>query len=235
MREVHLPTEASGGAELELAEQVAVTLQARCWWCAGRGAASRSRPGASRWRGRIRSARSWTAWRASSPRPGTPSSRRCNTAADRRGGVARVNDFALPDRARGGRVFPGRMARAAALVLVALSHWHWPVHGEVVRSFALPTQRYAAGGHRGIDIAAAPGTPVRAACTGRVTFAGTVPGSGRVVAQACGDLVASYTHLGALEARRGERLHAGVAARPRGRGAPRASRRPPREPRTWTH
>jgi len=100
------------------------------------------------------------------------------------------------------------MARAAVLVLMALSHWHWPVHGPVVRGFAPPAERYAAGGHRGIDIAATPGAAVRAACAGRVTFAGTVPGSGRVVSEACGDLVATYTHLGEIEVRVGVRLRA---------------------------
>jgi murein DD-endopeptidase MepM/ murein hydrolase activator NlpD len=99
------------------------------------------------------------------------------------------------------------MARAAAIALLAV--WHWPVHGPVVRPFAAPAQRYAAGAHRGIDIAATRGTAVRAACDGRVTFAGRVPGSGRVVSQRCGALVATYTHLGAIGVRRGERLHPG--------------------------
>ena len=55
-----------------------------------------------------------------------------------------------------------------------------PVPIGVVRAFEAPATRYAAG-HRGVDLAAAPGTPIRAAGAGRVTFAGTVAGRGLVV------------------------------------------------------
>jgi hypothetical protein len=101
------------------------------------------------------------------------------------------------------------MARSTVLVVLALAHWHWPVHGPVLRDFRVPAERYAAGGHRGVDIAAAPGTAVRAACAGRVRFAGAVPGSGRAVSQRCGALVATYTHLASIAVRRGERLRPG--------------------------
>ncbi len=56
--------------------------------------------------------------------------------------------------------------RAAALVLDP------PVHGPVLAHFHAPT-RFGAG-HRGVDLGAAPGTLVRAAAAGRVTFAGRV-------------------------------------------------------------
>ncbi|GAB2759539.1 M23 family metallopeptidase [Streptomyces bullii] len=57
----------------------------------------------------------------------------------------------------------------------------WPVGArpEVLRSWEPPATRYGRG-HRGVDLAAAPGTPVRAVTAGRVSFAGRVAGRGVV-------------------------------------------------------
>lgn len=56
----------------------------------------------------------------------------------------------------------------------------WPVFDPVVeRAFEPPPQRWAAG-HRGVDLAAAPGQGVRAVGAGEVTFAGTIAGKGVV-------------------------------------------------------
>ncbi|QCR20683.1 peptidoglycan DD-metalloendopeptidase family protein [Agrococcus sp. SGAir0287] len=50
----------------------------------------------------------------------------------------------------------------------------WPVpRAAVLRAFAAPSAPWGAG-HRGIDVAALPGTTVAAATAGTVTFAGTV-------------------------------------------------------------
>ncbi|RPE32430.1 peptidase M23-like protein [Kitasatospora cineracea] len=58
----------------------------------------------------------------------------------------------------------------------------WPVGGRsgLLRRFDPPPSRWAAG-HRGVDLAAAPGTVVRAAAPGVVTFAGQVAGRPVVV------------------------------------------------------
>ncbi len=58
----------------------------------------------------------------------------------------------------------------------------WPVGGRsgLLRRFDPPASRWAAG-HRGVDLAAAPGTVVRAAAPGVVTFAGQVAGRPVVV------------------------------------------------------
>ncbi|MEV4442570.1 M23 family metallopeptidase [Streptomyces sp. NPDC049577] len=67
----------------------------------------------------------------------------------------------------------------------------WPVPGArglrplVVRAWDPPPFPWAAG-HRGVDLAAAPGTPVRAAAGGTVAFAGAVAGRGVLSVQLAG-------------------------------------------------
>jgi hypothetical protein len=109
-----------------------------------------------------------------------------------------------------------RMLLVAALLLVLTSapaaaseRWTWPVHGNVVTPFALGPDRFAPGQHRGIDIAAAAGAPVRAACSGTVRFAGRVPGRGRGVTVVCGALVATHLELGRTTVRRGTPVRRG--------------------------
>ncbi|MFD1832454.1 M23 family metallopeptidase [Streptomyces desertarenae] len=60
-----------------------------------------------------------------------------------------------------------------------------PVPGPVERGWLPPPERWAAG-HRGVDLAARPGTPVRAAAAGRVSFAGRVAGRGVVSVELAG-------------------------------------------------
>nr|WP_234377033.1 M23 family metallopeptidase [Streptomyces sp. TP-A0356] len=57
----------------------------------------------------------------------------------------------------------------------------WPVgvHPMVVRGWEPPPTPYGPG-HRGVDLAAAAGDPVRAVAAGRVSFAGSVAGRGVV-------------------------------------------------------
>src|SRR5688572_9429899 len=70
--------------------------------------------------------------------------------------------------------------------------WRSPVPGAVTEGFD-PGRPFEAGRHRGVDLAAPPGAPVRAPCAGAVAFAGAVGSAGRVVTLRCGSW--RVTHL----------------------------------------
>jgi hypothetical protein len=86
--------------------------------------------------------------------------------------------------------------------------WSRPVGGAVVRAFLEPAARYAAG-HRGVDFAAASGTPVKAANTGRVTFAGSIDGTLHVVVEHDGGIRTSYSYLLEIDVEVGQRVARG--------------------------
>ncbi len=115
----------------------------------------------------------------------------------------------------------GLLAGLAAMTSSAVARgWLRPVDGPLVRPFAVGPDRFAAGQHRGADLGAPPGARVRAACGGRVRFAGRVPGGGRTVSVRCGALVATYQHLGRMTVSRGQRLLPGAMVGTVGRARP---------------
>src|SRR4051812_28996470 len=71
--------------------------------------------------------------------------------------------------------------------------WRWPLSGTpvIARPFQRPPHPWAAG-HRGVDLAAAPGTVVLAAGAGVVSFAGYVAGVGVVAVVHPGGLRTTY-------------------------------------------
>ncbi|MFT3861609.1 peptidoglycan DD-metalloendopeptidase family protein [Micropruina sp.] len=81
-----------------------------------------------------------------------------------------------------------------------------PVPGPVVRGFDPPTEDWLPG-HRGVDLAATAGSPVRAAAAGRVSVAQTIAGRG-VVTIVHGDLRTTYEPVRA-SVRVGQQVRAG--------------------------
>src|SRR6185312_8888452 len=103
-----------------------------------------------------------------------------------------------------------RLARYVVLlalisVVPVAAGWTWPVDGPVLQTFHFDRAHpYDAGQRRGIAIGADDGAPVRAPAAGFVTFAGTVPASGRsLTIETAGGLSVSLTHLGSLAVSRG--------------------------------
>jgi Peptidase family M23 len=93
----------------------------------------------------------------------------------------------------------------------AHAQWTWPVQGEVITQFRNGDDPYVSGQHRGIDIAADGGSPVVAATSGLVRFAGTVGSSGLVVGIRTEDgrFDTSYLHLSSIAVRAGQPVSAG--------------------------
>jgi murein DD-endopeptidase MepM/ murein hydrolase activator NlpD len=97
--------------------------------------------------------------------------------------------------------------------------WGWPVVGPVIRAFDPPSDPYGAG-HRGIDIAAAIGTPVLAPAAGTVTFAGKVGGQLFVTLDHGGGLVSTYSWVSAALVHKNDVVAAGAAVALSGLGHP---------------
>ncbi|MEU7660037.1 M23 family metallopeptidase [Streptomyces lincolnensis] len=86
----------------------------------------------------------------------------------------------------------------------------WPVgtRPPVLRGWEPPATTYARG-HRGVDLAAPAGAPVRAVAPGRVSFAGRVAGKGVVSVALTGtDLRTTYEPVGA-SVKKGDEVTAG--------------------------
>lgn len=98
-------------------------------------------------------------------------------------------------------------------MLVALACLLPPVPGGVVAGFA-PQGAY--GGHWGIDLASAEGSPVRAPLSGVVSFAGSVAGM-RTVTVVSGDLKVSVSYLSALASSSGQVVRRGQVVGQSGR------------------
>ena len=79
----------------------------------------------------------------------------------------------------------------------------WPVSGAVIRRFEPPAGPFGPG-HRGIDIAAAPGTSVRAPSDGVVAFAGQVAGDLHVSIDHPDGVRTSHSFLSSVAVRRGQ-------------------------------
>jgi murein DD-endopeptidase MepM/ murein hydrolase activator NlpD len=101
----------------------------------------------------------------------------------------------------------------------ASGDWVWPVVGVVIRGYDPPDSPYGSG-HRGIDIAAPFGTPVLAAESGTVTFAGTVGGHLFVTVSHGGGLASTYSWLSELRVKRDDAVSRGQVIALSGEGHP---------------
>ena len=91
----------------------------------------------------------------------------------------------------------------ALLATPAAAAWRPPVAGGVARPFAVTSNPFVAGQHRGIDLRAVSGATVRAPCTGRVVVAGRVGTSGGVVTLLCGRWRVTHLPLSQITVRAG--------------------------------
>ena len=103
------------------------------------------------------------------------------------------------------------VAAIAALVVVpGAVGWSWPADGPLLRPFSLAADEYAAGQHRGIDIGAAAGDPVRAPAAGIVSFVGPVPAGGRALTiQTADGYAVTLLQLGSVAVTRGSSVGEG--------------------------
>ena len=84
----------------------------------------------------------------------------------------------------------------------------WPVRGSVISRFG---SRRLSGWHSGVDIKAPPGTPIRAAAPGTVTFSGRQSSYGRTIKIAhANGLSTVYAHNSANFVKAGDPVKAGT-------------------------
>jgi murein DD-endopeptidase MepM/ murein hydrolase activator NlpD len=107
----------------------------------------------------------------------------------------------------------------AALPASAAGPWSWPVSGPVINGFDPPASPFGSG-HRGIDIAAAAGTPVLAPAPGTITFAGPVAGHLFVTIDHGGGVESTYSWVSAIVVKKGDAVVAGTLIARSGTGHP---------------
>jgi len=112
-----------------------------------------------------------------------------------------------------------RVALAVSVVLACLGppvgaapaaplRWSPPVEGPVVRGYEPPDRPFGPR-HLGLDYAAPPGTPVRAAGDGTVAFAGVVGRSRAVSVEHSGARRTTYSYLRRVSVRSGTAVRRG--------------------------
>jgi hypothetical protein len=106
----------------------------------------------------------------------------------------------------------GLAASFALAFSTTAAAWSWPADGTVLRPFSLGADAYAAGQHRGIDVAGPDGSAVRAPAGGVVTFAGSLPAYGRgVTIQTDDGYAVTLVHLGEIGVAKGNTVSEGAA------------------------
>ncbi|MGI9627339.1 MAG: M23 family metallopeptidase [Longimicrobiales bacterium] len=96
---------------------------------------------------------------------------------------------------------------ALSLTLLGCQTPHWPVEGAIRSPFGLRMNGVSPDVHRGVDIAAQTGTPVRPLLRGRVRFAGTMSGFGSVIwVDHSDNLLSVYAHLSEIRVKQGDQV-----------------------------
>jgi murein DD-endopeptidase MepM/ murein hydrolase activator NlpD len=100
---------------------------------------------------------------------------------------------------------PPKAAEPVQVASASADEFRWPARGRVIAGFG------ANGGNEGINIAVPEGTPVKAAESGVVTYAGSeVKGYGNLVlVRHENGFVSAYAHNGSLNVKRGEAVKRG--------------------------
>jgi murein DD-endopeptidase MepM/ murein hydrolase activator NlpD len=101
----------------------------------------------------------------------------------------------------------------------AAGQWQWPITGPILRGYDPPDSPYAAG-HRGIDIGAPVGTPVRSPEAGKVTFAGKVGGHLFLTIDHGGGVSSTYSWLTSIAVKKGNVVVRGDVVARSGSGHP---------------
>lgn len=109
--------------------------------------------------------------------------------------------------------------RIGIVPMLPVGTWAWPVQGPVIRGFDPPDTPFGAG-HRGIDIAAVPGTPILATEAGTVSFAGRVGGELFVTIVHGGGLSSTYSWVSSTTVRKGDVVSRGQPIGSTGTGSP---------------
>ncbi|HVL81259.1 MAG TPA: M23 family metallopeptidase [Actinomycetota bacterium] len=94
-----------------------------------------------------------------------------------------------------------------------------PLHGSLIRPYDAPTNPYAPG-HRGVDVAAPAGSPVRASAPGVVSFAGNVAGNLSVTVDHGDGVRTTYSYLSTIAAAAGRAVDRGDVVGATGSGHP---------------
>lgn len=103
------------------------------------------------------------------------------------------------------------VAAIAASSAAAAGSWSWPVSGDVITPYKNGSDPYAAGQHRGIDIASPVGSAVHASVGGNVTYAGHLPDGGITATVKSGDgrYLVSYLHMSQVDVKKGDSVSEG--------------------------
>ena len=117
-----------------------------------------------------------------------------------------------------GRPGTGLLLLTLLLTAQGCSIPRWPVRGPLVSPYGIRFRGLVPDLHRGVDIRVPVGTEIHAMTRGRVRFAGTMRGYGRVIwLDHPGDLLSVYAHLSTVAVRPGQEVQAGAVIGASGR------------------